>query len=171
MQLLNQKTLPSRTHPVNYKITNIADINPAPDTLIATTLAYVFRDDELLLSLHPQRGWGLPGGHRELGETIEQTIIREVLEETQVVIKEPRTIGYISTEMIGQKPDNYHYPYPIRYAQVFVAESGKVLPFMAVADAIDRQFVKLGKLDGLQFQFEDELLWLPFALKATKPYE
>jgi 8-oxo-dGTP pyrophosphatase MutT (NUDIX family) len=47
-------------------------------------LALVTRetDEAILLVKHPQRGWELPGGHCESNESPEQTLTRELAEET-----------------------------------------------------------------------------------------
>lgn len=47
-------------------------------------LALVTRktDEAILLVKHPQRGWELPGGHCEINEKPEQTLMRELAEET-----------------------------------------------------------------------------------------
>jgi ADP-ribose pyrophosphatase YjhB (NUDIX family) len=61
------------------------------------TQAYgVCLDDQqrVLLQKHPDRPWNIPGGKPELGETYEQTVIREVYEETNVRIENPKMIGY-----------------------------------------------------------------------------
>jgi 8-oxo-dGTP diphosphatase len=47
-------------------------------------------DGEVLLQRHrfwPQGSWGLPSGYAEHGETVEQTLVREVKEETDYNIE------------------------------------------------------------------------------------
>lgn len=49
----------------------------------------VDEDGKILLQSRADRDkWGLPGGCQELGETFEQTVIREIYEETNLVVKE-----------------------------------------------------------------------------------
>jgi len=36
---------------------------------------------------HPERGWEIPGGHLNAGESPEDALIREVLEETGLEVK------------------------------------------------------------------------------------
>ena len=53
----------------------------------------VLRGNEVLLIQRgkaPNKGqWSIPGGKQRLGETIVQTVHRELLEETRVKIKQP----------------------------------------------------------------------------------
>jgi len=53
--------------------------------------AIVIKDDKVLLvkrGIPPSKGlWAIPGGHVELGETLQETAEREILEETGIVIK------------------------------------------------------------------------------------
>ena len=53
--------------------------------------AIVIKDDKVLLvkrGIPPSKGlWAIPGGHVELGETLQETAEREILEETGIVIE------------------------------------------------------------------------------------
>jgi ADP-ribose pyrophosphatase YjhB (NUDIX family) len=52
----------------------------------------------------PRHGeWSIPGGHQELGETVRETAVREVLEETGVTIANLRLIDVV--DAFGRNPD------------------------------------------------------------------
>lgn len=46
--------------------------------------------------------WGFPGGHLEFGEKLEDCAVRETLEETGLVVKNPRVITAVS-DLIGDR--------------------------------------------------------------------
>ncbi|WP_019424767.1 HAD-IIA family hydrolase [Paenibacillus sp. OSY-SE] len=50
--------------------------------------------------------WGIPSGHVELGETVEEAIVREIAEETGLNVKVTRLIGVYSN------PDSQVFSYP-----------------------------------------------------------
>lgn len=61
-----------------------------------TTLCMVYRGEELLLQKRVKtdwRGYCFPGGHVESGESIVDSVIREMKEETGLTVKHPRLCG------------------------------------------------------------------------------
>lgn len=61
-----------------------------------TTLCLVQRGDEVLLQNRIKadwRGYALPGGHVEPGESVVQSVIREMKEETGLTILHPKLCG------------------------------------------------------------------------------
>ncbi len=57
-------------------------VGTAPLILPGSVVIIVNEKDEILLQHRTDGGWGLPGGLMELGESFEETAIREVKEET-----------------------------------------------------------------------------------------
>lgn len=85
-----------------------------PSQPVAGVGAIVLRQDEVLLVRRgraPQKGlWSVPGGALELGETLEQGVRREVLEETGLevrVIQFAEALERILTDDSGAV--QYHY--------------------------------------------------------------
>jgi 8-oxo-dGTP diphosphatase len=61
-----------------------------------TTLCLIYRDDRILLQNRIKkdwRGYTLPGGHIEPGESVVESVIREMKDETGLAISQPRLCG------------------------------------------------------------------------------
>jgi len=76
--------------------------------------AIVIKDNKVLLvkrGIPPSKGlWAIPGGHIELGETLQETAEREILEETGIVIKARKpvyTFDLIEWDDLGKI--RFHY--------------------------------------------------------------
>lgn len=67
-----------------------------PIILVGANVIISNQDKEILLQKRLNGQWGLPGGLMELGETIEDTARREVLEETGLFIGELDLVGVFS---------------------------------------------------------------------------
>jgi 8-oxo-dGTP pyrophosphatase MutT (NUDIX family) len=73
-------------------------IGTMPVNLVATTVLMVNDKGEILLQKRsePYGTWGLPGGQIELGESTEKAGIREVFEETGLIVDDLRLIDVFS---------------------------------------------------------------------------
>ena len=71
-----------------------------PSKPIVGVGAIIIRDSRILLEKRmndPGRGkWSVPGGKVEVGETLEQTVVREVREETGLVVDDPAVIDAVT---------------------------------------------------------------------------
>ena len=94
------------------------------------------RDSVLLHLRNDQPMWSLPGGPPDFGESFSQCVLREVKEETGLVVKIVRLIGIYS------EPDHWIFSYPDgnrahAFAAAFECEvvSGELMPNMT--DSLD----------------------------------
>jgi 8-oxo-dGTP diphosphatase len=79
-----------------------------------TTAIIPFPNDEILLvkrKTPPFIGyWALPGGRVDPGETVEQTVVREVKEETNLTVIITRKIGEYIEKGVKDDVDYEYYP-------------------------------------------------------------
>ncbi|MBA3914552.1 MAG: NUDIX hydrolase [Acidobacteriales bacterium] len=101
--------------------------------------AIIIRDGNILLirrNQEPLKGqWSLPGGAVELGETLEEAIIREVLEETSLMIRPLQIIKTL--DRIERNHDNrvrFHYVL-IDFLCSLISDEKHLLPATDVSDA------------------------------------
>ena len=62
--------------------------------ILQTACGYCFYGNKMVLAKHHKHGWMPPGGHIEEGQTIEETVIREVQEESNMKVLHQELIGY-----------------------------------------------------------------------------
>ena len=102
----------------------------------ATTL--VFNDkNELLLNLRSDTAtWGIPGGSMELYETIEETAVRELKEETNLTTNNLELVSVLSGK-------DYYFEYPNGDKLCTVIVLFKVLNYTGTININDNESKKL----------------------------
>lgn len=118
----------------------VADTPPEREKITAA-LALVFDEDKLLMAhlSYDDRGWDLPGGHLDSGETTEDALIREVYEETSVVVDTPVFFGYIRIH-VDIADESYPYPIPESYIALYYARHVELHPFKENDETYGRAF-------------------------------
>lgn len=86
-----------------------------------------------------QRGWDLPGGHVEPGETPEQAMRREVFEETGAHLGAVQVLGYQQIRLLGVVPIGYRYPYSDSYQVFYVGQIAGLEPYGGSSKASERR--------------------------------
>ena len=98
---------------------------PPPSDLVSSVRAVVLREDRVLVMRNLDSTNILPGGRVEKGETHEETLRRELLEEAGAEIEVRGQIGLVHLKHTTPRPADYPYPYPDFlwpvYAASFVA--------------------------------------------------
>ncbi len=91
-----------------------------PENLIVSVRAIVRTAQNVLLLRNFDEQHILPGGRREVGETFEDTIKREVLEETGWSVRVKQLLGVRHFHHLTPRPPNYAYAYPDFFQLVYL---------------------------------------------------
>ena len=116
-------------------------LESGPATPKVDVRAAVFRDRRVLLVKEPgERGWSLPGGWADVGESPSEAAVRETLEESGYRVRPVRLLAAYDRDRHGHPPIPYHV-----YKLVFSCE---ILDETPLSDV---------DTDGVRFFGENEL--------------
>ncbi len=100
-----------------------------PDKYITSARTILFQGDEVMvIQDHKDDPYVVPGGRREPGETVLQTLQRELLEETGWTLQDTAVLGFVHFHHLSPKPDGYPYPYPDFIQVIFTAVANAYHP-------------------------------------------
>jgi len=119
---------------------------------LAVDICIINGDREILLveRKYPPHGWALPGGHVEIGETVEQAACRELQEETGLIV-EPKDLA-----LLGVWSDPNRDPRGHVISIAFLAKSFKG-ELKAADDAKNVNF--FSELPELAFKDHSEMIF------------
>ena len=112
-----------------------------PQELTSISGGFVFHDDKLVLANIPGRGWEIIGGRIDIGESPEQTFVREAHHQIGVTLNSVKMIGVIRIEHTGPQPPNCPYPYPISYGAQYIGIVNELLPFRGGENSLGRSLI------------------------------
>ena len=102
---------------------------PPPLTLVTSVRSVVFRGDSVLVVRDADNHFHIiPGGRRERDETIEETLRREVLEETGWTLDKSCLLGFMHLHHRASPPADYPYPSPDFIWLIYVSLAGRHIP-------------------------------------------
>lgn len=85
--------------------------HPPKDLPVSASGAFTFLEPSQLVITKNQRGWDLPGGHVEEGETVLESLHREIREEIEGrIIADPVMLGYRLAKEMRPHAKSHRYP-------------------------------------------------------------
>lgn len=120
---------------------------PAATSLVPGACALVVADGRVLLQRRRDSGnWSMPGGVMEIGETLTQTVVREVAEETGLDVEVTGLLGIYTDpgHVIAYSDGEVRQEFVVAYIAVVVGGTLRVSD-----ESTEVRFVDLAELDGL----------------------
>lgn len=94
------------------RVTTVLSDTEPPAEAVTAAHVFAFDGDRIVLARHVDRGWTIPGGHVEVGESPLEAMRREAREEAGIEVDSARFIASDRIEAAdGEEPDP-RYPNP-----------------------------------------------------------
>lgn len=99
---------------LRLRISAYLPLRPVPEMLVTSVRCIVCVGDRIVVTESPDDVNIWPGGRREPGETMRETAVREVYEETGYELdpRSVRPLGFLNHQHLAPPPADYRYPHP-----------------------------------------------------------
>lgn len=147
-------TLPLR---ITYYLTE----EHPPPAHVTSVRAVVLRGDSVLVVRDAEDSFHVvSGGRREEGEDLEETLRREVLEETGWTLAEFSLLAVTHFHHLAPKPAGYPYPHPDFLQIIYVARAGSFRPEARRSGEyeVESGFRALDEVEALALEQSQQLL-------------
>jgi ADP-ribose pyrophosphatase YjhB (NUDIX family) len=119
--LSSQATETDRWGELVFQVSGYLSERTPPLAYVTSVRAVVTRGQDALVVTSPGRMHILPGGRREPGESLVETLRRELVEETGWSLTALRRLGFTHFHHLTPMPEAYPYPYPDFLQVVYAA--------------------------------------------------
>lgn len=132
---------------------------PPLDVLLSVR-CIVFDGDTVLVMRDVDEQHILPGGRREKGESLEETVRRELFEESGYAVGELHPLGFVHLHRLLPVPEGDVYPHPdffwlIRYADIGEYHADKRLDDL---DLIEIEWMPIDKAAKLPLRYGQAMM-------------
>lgn len=111
-----------------------------PLDYVSSVRALLFRGDQIMVVRDIWDHYHiLPGGRREDGESLIETLRREVLEETGWTLRNPTLLGFLHFHHLSPKPEGYPHRHPDFFQPVYKAQAHHFFPEAQVTGDIEAE--------------------------------
>jgi 8-oxo-dGTP pyrophosphatase MutT (NUDIX family) len=110
---------------ITYYLSNVLP----PLRYVSSVRGMLLRDETVMVVCDRKEHFYItPGGRREGAEVLEETLHREILEETGWTFGETMLLGFIHLHHLAPESPDYAFPYPDFLWIVYLAEADRYFP-------------------------------------------
>lgn len=106
-----------------------------PSNELVSSVFLIALKGSKILAIKNERGWDIPGGHVEEGETPEEALIREVQEEAGASFSDTKLLAIVESD------DEEKYKDKVMF--VYVTDNFTLGEFTPSEDAFDREVIEI----------------------------
>jgi 8-oxo-dGTP diphosphatase len=131
------------------EVTFVVAATPEDGTPIPAALLFPFYGNRVVLADIVTRGWCIPSGHLEVGETAEDAVRREAFEEAGITMNRVYHLGYfVLTDTTTRRK---------RYAPTFIGDVRSMGEIPPGDESRGRQLVAIEDVASLYYSWDDLL--------------